>query len=158
MMERGFQSNFKPWKIGEKVWLSSTNITTHLPSRKLAPKCHGPFTISAVLSPISYQLDLPPNWRIHPVFHATELSAYKETEVHGPNFTFPSPDLINGEEEFEIEAIISHRKLQNKLQYLVSWKGYPSSDNSWLPEKDLTNAKEILKTYKNCLQLARLLL
>jgi hypothetical protein len=82
---------------------------------------------------------------------------YKETEVHGPNFTFPSPDLIDGEEEFEIEAIISHRKLWNKLQYLVSWKGYPSSDNSWLPEKDLTNAKEILKTYKNHLRLARLL-
>jgi hypothetical protein len=157
MAERTFQSNFKPWKVGEKVWLSLANITTHLPSRKLAPKCHGPFTISTVLSPISYRLDLPSKWRIHPVFHATELSTYKETEVHSPNFTFPSPDLIDGEEEFEIEAIISHRKLRNKLQYLISWKGYPSSDNSWLPEKDLTNAKEILKTYKNRLRLARLL-
>jgi hypothetical protein len=33
---------------------------------------------------------------------------YKETELHGPNETRPPPDLVKGQEEYEIEAIISH--------------------------------------------------
>ncbi len=28
---------------------------------------------------------------------------YYETQTHGPNFTRPPPDLIDGEEEYEVE-------------------------------------------------------
>jgi len=31
---------------------------------------------------------------------------YKEIELHGPNFTHPPPDLIEGEQEFEVEKIL----------------------------------------------------
>jgi hypothetical protein len=48
-------------------------------------------------------------WRIHPVFHTTLLSPYRENDVHGLNFINPPPDLVDGEEEQEIEAIVSHR-------------------------------------------------
>jgi hypothetical protein len=34
------------------------------------------------------------------------------------------------------------------MQYLIKWKGYPASENSWLPEKELTNAKELLDQFK----------
>ncbi len=30
---------------------------------------------------------------------------YKETALHGPNFTRPPPDLIDGEEEYEAEEV-----------------------------------------------------
>jgi len=158
MAKRTHVPRFKLWKAGDKVWLSANHLLTHFPSKKLAAKRHGPFTISKVLSPITYQLKLPSSWRIHPVFHAVELSSYKETEVHSPNFTEPPPDLIDGEAEYEIEVIIAHKKVQGKFQYLVSWKGYASSENSWLPEKEFNHAQEILQTYKKRLRLARLLL
>ncbi|KIJ08202.1 hypothetical protein PAXINDRAFT_89213, partial [Paxillus involutus ATCC 200175] len=32
--------------------------------------------------------------------------------------------------------------------YLVSWKGYPSSENSWEVESNLHHAKDILNAYK----------
>ena len=32
-------------------------------------------------------------------------------------------------------------------QYLVKWKGYPDSKNSWLPAKELQTAKELLKQF-----------
>ncbi|KIK73526.1 hypothetical protein PAXRUDRAFT_178204, partial [Paxillus rubicundulus Ve08.2h10] len=32
--------------------------------------------------------------------------------------------------------------------YLVSWKGYPSSKNSWECTGNLTHAKEVLNAYK----------
>ena len=59
------------------------------------------------MSPINYQLELLTQWMIHPVFHTDLLMPYQETEIHGENFTRPAPELINGEEEYEIEHVIN---------------------------------------------------
>ena len=90
---------FSPWKVGNKVWLKATNLRLSYPSRKHAPKCHGPFEIAQVLSPLSYRLQLPLTWKIHDVFHASLLSSYQQTEAHGPSFVKPPPDLVDNEEE-----------------------------------------------------------
>src|SRR5207302_8081641 len=34
-------------------------------------------------------------------------------------------------------------------QYLVKWKGYPNSENSWLPAKELMHAKDALREFKS---------
>ena len=47
---------FTPWKVGDKVWLEATHLHLHYLSRKLAPKCHGLFKITQVLSPLMYHL------------------------------------------------------------------------------------------------------
>jgi hypothetical protein len=155
MAARSFGKKFEPWKVGEKVWLSAKNLISALPSKKLAPKQYGPFTVEAVLSPITFKIRLPSSWKSHPVFHASELLSYQETEVHGPNNTKPPPDIINGQEEYEIEAVLAHKgNVKGKRRFLVSWKGYPSSDNSWIPEKEMNNAQEILKTYKKHLKIS----
>jgi len=37
---------------------------------------------------------------------------------------------------YEVEKIVSHRKQGHSMRYLVKWKGYPHSQNSWLtPDK-----------------------
>ncbi|ESK81895.1 hypothetical protein Moror_702 [Moniliophthora roreri MCA 2997] len=114
------------FKKGQKVWLEGKNLSLGYPSPKLSPKREGPFEIEEVLGPVTYRLKLPFQWRIHPVFHAGLLSPYKETDVHGPNFLEPPPDIVEGQEEYEVEAIIGHRpkkKNQPPKEYLVSWKG-----------------------------------
>jgi hypothetical protein len=60
----------------------------------------------------------------------------------------PPPDLIDGQEEHEVEAITGHRKRGLKYQYLVKWKGYSTSDNTWEPETNLTHTEELLEAYK----------
>ena len=60
----------------------------------------------------------------------------------------PPPDLIEGEEEYEVEAIVGHRPQGQGHQYLMKWKGYPSSKNSWEPTGNLENASKILEAYK----------
>ena len=67
---------FTPWKVGDKVWLEATHLHLHYPSKKLAPKHHGPFEITQVLSSLTYHLCLPPTWKVHDVFHTTLLSPY----------------------------------------------------------------------------------
>ena len=140
--------NFFPWKVGDKVWLEATNLHLNYPSRKLAPKWQGPFEISQVLSSLTYCLCLPTTWKIHNVFHASLLSFYKETKAHGLNFSKSPPDLIGTEEEYEVEQIVSHQGTLGCRKYLTTWKGYPSSENTWEPESNLCHASEILSTYK----------
>ena len=104
--------------------------------------------ITKVLSPIVYQLQLPQTWKIHPVFHTSLLSPYRENEVHGKNFPAPPPDLIDGEEEYEIEKIIRHCGPSSSHSFLIRWKGYLAEEDSWVPERDLKHAKSALTLYK----------
>uniref|UniRef100_A0A0W0G731 Reverse transcriptase-rnase h-integrase n=1 Tax=Moniliophthora roreri TaxID=221103 RepID=A0A0W0G731_MONRR len=117
---------------GQKVWLEAKNLATGYPSRKLAPKREGLFKILKVLGPVTYKLDLPHQWKIHPVFHAALLSPFKQTEAHGPSFMEPPPDLIEGFEEYEVDAIIGHRPKKRPREFLVSYTGYDSSHNRWI--------------------------
>jgi Chromo (CHRromatin Organisation MOdifier) domain len=91
------------------------------------------------------------SWNIHPVFHNSLLTPYVETNAHGPNFTRPPPDLINGEVEYEVEAIRSHHYFgkNKRLQYLLKWKGYLKANNTWELEDQL-NVPDLLKQYNRC--------
>ena len=137
------------YQTGDQVWLEGRNLQIDRPSVKLAPKRYRPFKIRKVLSPITYQLALPPQWKIHDVFHADLLTPYHETELHGPNFARPPPDLINGEEEYEVKEILQSRRFGRgcKVQYLVKWKGYPELENQWVDWDDL-HADEVIADFK----------
>ena len=58
----------------------------------------------------------------------------------------PPPDLINGEEEYEIEEVLQSRKFrrERKVQYLVKWKGYPDLENQWVDWDDLHADKALV--------------
>src|SRR6201995_3067919 len=136
------------FNVGDQVWLESKNLNIPMETRKFKPKREGPFKILEKLSKRVYKLKLPFQWKIHPVFHSSLLTPYHETQEHGTNFIRPPPDLIDGQEEYEVEAIIRHHKRGHKWVYLTKWKGYRSNDNMWEPEEILSNAKEILEEYK----------
>src|SRR6266403_5287600 len=149
------QSGLPPsqYKLGQRVWLDATHLKLPHQKAKLTPKRLGPFRIIEEISPVAYRLTLPVNWRIHNVFHASLLNPYHETKAHGPNFARPPPDLIEGEEEYEVERIVTHRSFgQSKsLQYLIKWKGYPESDNSWEPA-DQVHALDLVKYYHSAVK------
>ena len=73
-------------------------------------KRHGPFEVIQVMSPVNYHLKLPTQWSIHPVFHIDLLTPYHEMPIHGTNYLCPPPDLIDGEEEYEVEYVLAKRR------------------------------------------------
>jgi len=139
-------THFVPYCVGDRVWLDTKNLTTTHPTAKLAPKCYGPFLVTTAISHTSYRLKLPPQWKIHNVFHASLLTPYKETPEHGPNFPEPSLELIDGEPEWEVEQIMNTRHRRNQLQYLVRWKGFSEAHDSWEPTTHI-HADHLIEVY-----------
>ena len=127
------------YHVGDQVWLKGKNLKFPHQATKLNLKCYGPFRVIKEISPVAYQIQLPPSWNIHPVFHASLLSSYSKTPTHGPNFSRLPSNLINNEEEYEVEQIKAHRSFgrSKHLQYLIKWKGYPESDNTWENTTDI---------------------
>lgn len=98
------------WEIGTQVWLEGTHIRTTHPKFKLAPRRYGPFQVTERIGPLAYRLKIPETWKIHPVFHATVLTKYQETEAHGRNFPRPAPEIQNEEEHYEVEVVLDSRR------------------------------------------------
>jgi hypothetical protein len=138
------------YKEGDLVWLEGKNLCINQPTAKLAPRRHGPFKVIQVMSAVNYRLELPTQWSIHPVFHTDLLTPYWETIMHGPNFTQPTPELIDGEEEYSVEKILDSQRFgrRRRLQYLVKWEGYPDTDNMWV-DKDNVFADDKIWEFKN---------
>ena len=150
MAERN-SKHFVPFHEGEMVWLDSRNIPLPTPA-KFKQRQVRPFKVLKRHSRLAYELELPPGWRIHPVFNAALLSRARRTAAHGPSFAEPSPEIIDGEEEWEVDAILADKKVGRRTMYLVSWKGYSDSDNEWVSAADLANAPDLVAAYKEAKQ------
>jgi hypothetical protein len=145
------------YKVGDQVWLEGRHLRTNQPTAKLTPKCHRPFKVVQVMSPVNYRLELPTQWSIHDVFHTDLLTPYRETPTHGANYQRPLPDLIEGVEEYEVERVLDSRRYgrRRKLQYLIAWKGYPDSDNQWVNWDDAEGAQEAIREFKRSNPIAK---
>jgi hypothetical protein len=69
-----------------------------------------------------YQLSFSKHIKIHPVFHASFLSPYLETELHGPNYFDVPPEIVDDHEEYKSEAILAYKPWYKSTAYLIWWK------------------------------------
>ncbi|CAI7834527.1 unnamed protein product, partial [Closterium sp. NIES-53] len=137
-------------KIGDQVLLDTRNLeSSHLPS-KLRPRFCGPFLVEAQVTPVTFRLRLPTTWRIHNGFHVQLLKPYRDpnTVFKGRQLPPPLPVIVNGDLEYEVEAILAHRRRRNgTLELLIRWKGYDPSEDRWVPEHDMDNARRPPQDY-----------
>lgn len=140
------------YSIGEKVWLSTKHIPLkmfeHIPV-KIRRKFVGPFRIIEKVSPVAYTLELPDQWRIHPTFHISRFKDYWTSEEFPREDFQPVGELTEEGEplEYEIEEILNHHGRGRNRKFLIRWKGYAAHEDSWEPEKMLTNCAEVIKEY-----------
>merc|ERR1712012_27957 len=53
------------------------------------------------------------------------------------------------EVEYEVETVVSKRDTEEgKVEYLVKWKGYDASDNTWDPVENLESSQELIDEFE----------
>ena len=82
----------------DHVWLSTANIKTKRPCKKLDFKWIGPYKIIKVKRG-ACKLKLPSTMRIHNVFHMSLLRKQATDPVGSQLFDEPPPIIINNERE-----------------------------------------------------------
>jgi hypothetical protein len=145
------QKHLKPtnFNVGDLVLLNTEHYNLQLPSQKLGPRWIGPLKVLQIRGPNTVLIEVPPRLRrIEPLQNIVHLKAYvsRPPEV-GPTPPVQLPDIINDQEEYEVEDILSHRKQGDKTEYLVRFKGYGPEDDLWLPKRNLANAPDVLREY-----------
>lgn len=136
------------FRVGQLVLLATKNIRVRRPSRKIDNRRIGPFEVTECVGPVAYRLSLPPEYKsIHSVFHVSLLEPYYARPGDPAPTGYQGPLLVDGPEEWEVDRIMSHRVLKGKTQYLVRWKGFDPSDDSWESQENVQNALEDVEDY-----------
>lgn len=94
-------------------------VSTTLQERLLflyALKCYGPFRVLECFGPVSYNITLPPQSKINPVFHVSLLKK-KLGSISQPTVTLP--------------PLKDAGQFQPELELLVHWKGMPPEEATW---------------------------
>merc|ERR1711963_625712 len=53
------------------------------------------------------------------------------------------------EAEYEVESVVSKRETEEgKVEYLVKWKGYDASDNTWEPIENLESSQGLIDEFE----------
>jgi len=136
--------------VGDEVLLSTRDL--HLAAdasqqhraAKLTGRFIGPLKVTRVINPNAYELELPPQLKIHPVQNISKLRHY----IRSPDrfaarpqpLSRPPPEAVDatGDGEYVVERILAERKVGRGKQYLVKWAGYPNEESSWEPRKNLS--------------------
>ena len=100
----------------------------------------GPFKVLQRVGPVAYRLQLPSRWQhVHPTFHVGLLRRWM-----GRLPELPPPVLRDGLEEFEVDAILSHKETRRGRRYVVRWKGYGPEEDQALGLEDLQNCWDLV--------------
>jgi hypothetical protein len=127
---------FIKYNKSNKVYLLRKHIKTTRPSTKLDFKKLEPFKILKKVSSVNYRLHLPKNSRLHPVFHISLL------EPAPGNTSIASNEELQPEIDpnvYWVERILDRKLVGRTEHFLVKWKGYRDTDNTWEPERNINH-------------------
>ncbi len=132
-------TEIKPFVVEERVYLRMNNIHVKQRSKKLNNKSIEPFKIKRNIKRISYELDLLKKMRIHSVFHAFMLQCCNQSIPLQIIKTF-----VELNEEYKVEDILKKWMINKKAHYLIKWREYNTSENTWKPQENLKNCTRAL--------------
>jgi len=136
-------TEIKPFKVEKRVYLRTNNICVKWRSKKLNNKSIEPFKVKRNIKGLSYELDLLKKMQIHSIFHAFMLQCCNQFIPLQIIETSVKPD-----EEYQVKNILKQRMISGKTHYLIKWKGYNTSENTWKPKENLLNCAKTLQQFE----------
>ena len=130
--------------------LLSTKYLKARGAARLQRRFVGPFRVLERIGQAAYRLDIPSDWRVHPVFHVSLLKPWRRGQFHGDDDDDESsiPELMAKDEDedrpdvYEVERLLRWRWSPNnkrKKEYLTLWTGYPIEEATWEPAAHFTS-------------------
>jgi hypothetical protein len=119
---------------------------------KMKMKKIGPCKILRNFAENAYEIELPNNVGISPIFNVAGMYPYREDEIGGSD---DQKDIIWEKknpiaEKPWMEKIIDQRigkrtKRKTYFEYLVKWKGHPVEDSIWVSKAYISKKGKILQ-------------
>src|SRR5271170_25086 len=87
--------------------------------------------------------------KIHSVFHISLLEPYHPSTIPDRIQPLPQPIVVESESEseYEVAEVLDSKYLRKRLFYLVKWKGYDPSNNSWEPGSFVKNEPYLVTAF-----------
>ena len=139
---KGYNKRHTPKKFAKGTWvlLSTKNLKLARPNRKLSERFIGPFQIIDTIGTQAYKLELPPQVRVHPVFHVSLLEPYQAREGEDPSAHDPPEVMPDGTLEYELEAIVNDKIERGTQRFRCRWKSWGPEHDTWQTAEDLENS------------------
>ncbi|KAL0168185.1 hypothetical protein M9458_036407, partial [Cirrhinus mrigala] len=139
------------YQPGDLVWLSTRDLRLRLPCRKLSPRYIGPFRILRQINNVTYQLQLPPRYRILPTFHVSLLKPFSPsvTDVPGAEAGPPPPEILDQPSVYTVREVLDSRRRGGRLEYLIDWEGYGPEERSWVLRDDVLDPLLLLEFHRS---------
>jgi hypothetical protein len=142
-----------PFVVGQRVVLSTLHRRQDYKSgenpraAKFMPRYDGPYLVTATdESHSTVTIDRPQKPNLFPVFHTSEVHAFKENDdaLFPMRALHPPPPItIDNQQEFFIDRIMDERKRNRRKEYLVRWRGEGPEGDKWLPEQELEDCEAL---------------
>jgi len=99
--------------------------------QKLSQCFYGPFPIKKCIGEVVFELELPKESKIHPVFHASKLKPF-HGDIDNKELALPSA-FVENQPKLKPLAIVASKVEGDPLQelVLVQWDGLFSEDSTW---------------------------
>ena len=144
-------------------------------TRKLQDKFSGPYEVLEMRGDNAARLRLAAGDRRHPTLNLNKLKLWTDgmrshpqrrsyaAPVAGaaaaaaaagaaapepPPFEYVSDEASEGEDVFEVEAILDSRSRLGRRQYLVKWRGYGAHQATWQSAADVAGAAELVQGFE----------
>ena len=133
---------------------SSVGVT-----KKLTQQYVGPFQIVKRIDWLAYRLEVPNDWRIHPVFSVAQLEPapdlskdpFHRSHPEQPPSVFVESDT-DKHKSFEIDRLFNKRTIRKGkslvTKYRVRWTGYDPEWDRWYNVKNIDNAVDLVRAYE----------
>jgi hypothetical protein len=134
------------WKAKDFVLIDARNWKFDRPSKKLSDKWYGPVQVKRKVGE-SWEVDLPPRWKMHNVFHSHSLRKAYANPLPG-QVAEPAEELqiIPNQIEYELEEVLASKLENGVLLYQCKW-AQADDDFAWYPCADAMYAPQKVKEF-----------
>ena len=132
------RKDMEPLSIGSEVWYRRPENS----GEKLDSRWIGPGLVRAREGDKSYVIEIKPGLEMKA--HRSFLKLYNEPKISGkgvPLYYYRRTEKIEDSmpDEWEVEKILRHRKINGKWEFLTKWVGYEPGEETWEPVQNFVH-------------------